>query len=89
MHKGYKPASYNEQLPRAMSGKRRIVRASVGHREPASSHEGRSYMRGLLIGVGIGVICVGAIFAILLVMADAMAPDQTEVRVEVTDALRN
>lgn len=46
-------------------------------------------MRGLLIGVGIGVICVGAIFAILLVMADAMAPDQTEVRVEVTDALGN
>lgn len=44
-------------------------------------------MRGLLIGVGIGVICVGAIFAILLVMADTMSPDQTEIRVEVTDAL--
>lgn len=44
-------------------------------------------MRGLLIGVGIGVICVGAIFAILLVMADSMAPEQAEVRVEVTDAL--
>ncbi|GGG90616.1 hypothetical protein GCM10007420_02210 [Glycocaulis albus] len=44
-------------------------------------------MRGLLIGVGIGVICVGAIFAILLVMADTMTPEQSEVRIEVTDAL--
>lgn len=46
-------------------------------------------MRGLLIGVGIGVICVAAVFAILVVMADAMAPEPTEVRIEVTDALGN
>ncbi|GGB64458.1 hypothetical protein [Glycocaulis alkaliphilus] len=44
-------------------------------------------MRGMLIGVGIGVICVGVIFAILLIMADTMAPEQSEIRVEVTDAL--
>ena len=44
-------------------------------------------MRGMLIGVGIGVICVGVIFAILLVMADTIAAEQSDFLLEVTDAL--
>ncbi len=44
-------------------------------------------MRGLLIGLGAGILGVGVIFAGLLFLADGMAPEPEEIRVEVTHAL--
>lgn len=44
-------------------------------------------MRGLLIGLVAGVVCVGVIFAGLLFLADGAAPEPEEIRVEVTNAL--
>ncbi|MFN3834766.1 MAG: hypothetical protein ACK4NO_02575 [Glycocaulis sp.] len=44
-------------------------------------------MRGLLIGVGAGILGVGLIFAGLLFLADGMAPEPVETRIEVTNAL--
>jgi hypothetical protein len=44
-------------------------------------------MRGFIIGFGVLALLVLGGFGILLLMADGMAPETGEVRIEVTDAL--
>jgi len=46
-------------------------------------------MKGVLIGLGVCVVIVGGGLAALLVMADAGAPEPEEIRVEVSDDLRD
>jgi hypothetical protein len=44
-------------------------------------------MRGLLIGLAVVIVLVAGGFSVLVLMAEGLAPEQTEIRVEVTDAL--
>ncbi|MEO1039803.1 MAG: hypothetical protein AAFX09_09665 [Pseudomonadota bacterium] len=44
-------------------------------------------MRGTLIGIAVAIALIGGGFLSLLIMADAMTPEPSEIRVEVTDAL--
>lgn len=46
-------------------------------------------MKGVLIGLAAIIVIVGGGFAALLVMADAGAPEPSEIRIEVSDDLRN
>ncbi|XBQ16573.1 MAG: hypothetical protein ABL308_01555 [Oceanicaulis sp.] len=45
-------------------------------------------MRGFLIGLVVLVLVFGGGFAALVFMADAGAPEPSEIRIEVSDALR-
>jgi hypothetical protein len=45
-------------------------------------------MRGVLIGAAAVVAIVGGGFALLVLMADAGAPEPSEIRIEVSDDLR-
>lgn len=46
-------------------------------------------MKGVLIGVATVVAIFGGVFALLVVMADAGAPEPSEIRIEVSDELRD
>ena len=45
-------------------------------------------MKGALIGLGVVIVLVGGGLAVLLMMAEAGAPEPSEIRIEVTDDLR-
>ena len=46
-------------------------------------------MRGMLIGIGLVTALVLGGFGFLLLSAESMTPEPTEVRIEVTDELRD
>ncbi len=46
-------------------------------------------MKGVLIGLAVLIVIVLGGFGALLVMADAGAPEPEEIRIEVSDDLRN
>jgi hypothetical protein len=46
-------------------------------------------MKGVLIGLGVSVAIVAGVFALLVLMADAGAPEPSEIRIEVSDDLRD
>ncbi|MGJ3230165.1 MAG: hypothetical protein ACFE0P_00025 [Oceanicaulis sp.] len=45
-------------------------------------------MRGFLVGLLVLLLIVGGGFAVLVAMADANAPETSEIRIEVSDELR-
>lgn len=46
-------------------------------------------MRGALIGIGVLVVLIGGVLGGLVMLAEAGAPEPSEQRIEVTDALRS